>query len=92
MVLVDTNVLLDVVSRHSQRASRLLPSNQRLAREFLDREQERYRVQLGRYAALMRMLDGRHFSSLPFKGRTREGMGFYSPLLKGWREWSPDMA
>jgi len=55
--------------------------------EFLDREQERYRKQLKQYAALMKMLDNRHFSFLPFKGRIREGMGLYFPLLKGWREW-----
>ena len=40
------------------------------------REQERYRFQLDRYAALMRLLDGR-----PVK------RGLYFPLLKGWREW-----
>ncbi|HVS26970.1 MAG TPA: hypothetical protein VHE58_06690 [Burkholderiales bacterium] len=39
--------------------------------EFLNREQERYRKQLEQYAKLMRMLDSWHFSSLPFKGRTR---------------------
>ncbi len=44
--------------------------------EFLDREQERYRAQLERYAALMRMLDNREIR-----------MGLYFPLLKGWREW-----
>ena len=43
---------------------------------FLDREQDRYRAQLERYAALMRMLDNR-----PVK------LGLYFPLLKGWREW-----
>ena len=42
---------------------------------FLDREQERYRVQLERYAALMQARDGR-----PIK------LGLYFPLLKGWRE------
>ncbi|MGH9967318.1 MAG: PD-(D/E)XK nuclease family protein [Pyrinomonadaceae bacterium] len=45
--------------------------------EFLDREQERYREQLERYAALMHMLDNR-----PVK------LGLYFPLLKGSREWS----
>ncbi len=45
---------------------------------FLDREQERYRVQLERYAALMRGLDAR-----PIR------LGLYFPLLGGWREWSP---
>lgn len=43
---------------------------------FLDREQERYRFQLDRYAALMRLIDGR-----PVK------RGLYFPLLNGWREW-----
>jgi len=42
---------------------------------FLDREQERYRTQLERYAALMKARDGR-----PIK------LGLYFPLLKGWRE------
>jgi ATP-dependent exoDNAse (exonuclease V) beta subunit len=46
--------------------------------EFLDREQERYRVQLEQYAALVCMLDNR-----PLK------LGLYFPLLKGWREWKP---
>lgn len=44
--------------------------------EFLDREQERYRGQLDRYAALTRAMDG---------GSVRRGL--YFPLLKGWREW-----
>ncbi len=43
---------------------------------FLDREQERYRPQLERYAALMRALDDR-----PIR------LGLYFPLLNGWREW-----
>jgi ATP-dependent exoDNAse (exonuclease V) beta subunit len=38
---------------------------------FLDRERERYRPQLERYAAAL--------------GATRRGL--YFPLLKGWREW-----
>jgi ATP-dependent exoDNAse (exonuclease V) beta subunit len=46
---------------------------------FLDREQERYRTQLERYAALMRALDER-----PIR------LGLYFPLLNGWREWSLD--
>ena len=46
---------------------------------FLDREQERYRSQLNRYAALMREIDGQ-----PIK------LGLYFPLLKGWREWVDD--
>jgi ATP-dependent exoDNAse (exonuclease V) beta subunit len=44
---------------------------------FLDREQARYRVQLDRYAALLRKLD-----SAPVK------RGLYFPLLRGWREWA----
>jgi ATP-dependent exoDNAse (exonuclease V) beta subunit len=44
---------------------------------FLDREQERYRDQLERYAALVRGLDAR-----PIR------LGLYHPLLGGWREWS----
>ena len=44
--------------------------------EFLDREQERYRTQLERYAALMRALDNREIK-----------LGLYFPLHKGWREW-----
>ena len=43
---------------------------------FLDREQERYRLQLDRYAALMCMIGD---------GQVRRGL--YFPLLKGWREW-----
>jgi ATP-dependent exoDNAse (exonuclease V) beta subunit len=46
------------------------------AEAFLDREQERYRPQLARYATLVRALDGR-----PVK------LGLYFPLLDGWREW-----
>jgi hypothetical protein len=42
---------------------------------FLDREQERYRAQLERYAALMMARDAR-----PVR------LGLYFPLLKGWRE------
>jgi RecB family exonuclease len=43
---------------------------------FLDRERERYRPQLERYAALMRGMDDR-----PIR------LGLYFPLLNGWREW-----
>ncbi|MNC85462.1 hypothetical protein D3C83_10610 [compost metagenome] len=43
---------------------------------FLDRERERYRPQLERYAALMRVRDDR-----PIR------LGLYFPLLNGWREW-----
>ncbi len=44
--------------------------------EFLDREQERYRQQLERYAALMRKIETK-----PIR------LGLYFPLLGGWREW-----
>jgi len=44
--------------------------------EFLDREQERYRGQLEKYAAVLKNLDSR-----PVK------LGLYFPLLGGWREW-----
>lgn len=44
--------------------------------EFLDREQQRYRGQLERYAAVLRKLDSR-----PIR------LGLYFPLLGGWREW-----
>jgi len=43
---------------------------------FLDREQERYRGQLERYAAVLDKLDSR-----PIR------LGLYFPLLGGWREW-----
>lgn len=45
--------------------------------EFLDREQERYRAQLERYARVLAKLDPR-----PIR------LGLYFPLLGGWREWS----
>jgi len=44
---------------------------------YLDRERERYRAQLERYAALLRGLDRR-----PVR------LGLYFPLLNGWREWA----
>jgi ATP-dependent exoDNAse (exonuclease V) beta subunit len=44
--------------------------------EFLDREQERYRPQLERYASLMRRL-----APEPVR------LGLYFPLLAAWREW-----
>jgi ATP-dependent helicase/nuclease subunit A len=44
---------------------------------FLDREQERYRGQLERYAAVLRKLANR-----PIR------LGLYFPLLGGWREWT----
>ena len=43
---------------------------------FLDLQQQRYRPQLEKYAALFRNLDGR-----PLR------LGLYFPLLAGWREW-----
>ena len=43
---------------------------------FLDQQQERYRGQLEKYAALMSMMDER-----PIR------LGLYFPLLRGWREW-----
>lgn len=45
--------------------------------EFLDREQERYRGQLERYAGIMRKMEER-----PIR------LGLYFPLLGGWRDWS----
>ena len=44
--------------------------------EFLDREQQRYRPQLERYAALIGRL-----------GPEPVRLGLYFPLLSGWREW-----
>ena len=44
---------------------------------FLDREVERYRDQLERYARFVRALDGR-----PIR------LGIFHPLLGGWREWA----
>ena len=44
---------------------------------FLDREQERYRGQLERYAEVLRKLDSRQIR-----------LGLYFPLLGGWREWN----
>ena len=46
---------------------------------FLNREQERYRFQLDRYAAAMQLIDSR-----PVR------RGLYFPLLKGWREWGDE--
>jgi ATP-dependent helicase/nuclease subunit A len=43
---------------------------------FLDRELDRYRAQLERYAALLARIESRP---------TR--LGLYFPLLRGWREW-----
>jgi dihydroxyacetone kinase DhaKLM complex PTS-EIIA-like component DhaM len=44
---------------------------------FLDREVERYRDQLSRYARFVRALDAR-----PVR------LGIFHPLLRGWREWA----
>jgi ATP-dependent helicase/nuclease subunit A len=46
--------------------------------EFLDREVERYRPQLHRYAQLARKL-----------GPERVRVGLYFPLMRAWREWEP---
>ncbi len=43
---------------------------------FLDREQERYREQLERYARIMAGFDSR-----PVR------LALYFPLLRAWREW-----
>jgi ATP-dependent exoDNAse (exonuclease V) beta subunit len=48
---------------------------------FLDREQERYRAQLERYARVLRNLDQR-----PVK------VALYFPLSQAWREWIPAQA
>ena len=45
--------------------------------QFLDHEQERYRVQLEKYGALMQQL-----------GEQQIKLGLYFPLLQGWREWT----
>lgn len=46
--------------------------------EFLDREVERYRPQLTRYAALAAKL-----------GPETVRVGLYFPLMRAWREWAP---
>ncbi len=46
--------------------------------EFLDREVDRYRPQLHRYAHLARKL-----------GPERVRVGLYFPLMRAWREWEP---
>ena len=45
-------------------------------RAFLDRERERYREQLQRYARYVASFDSR-----PIR------LGLYHPLLRGWSEW-----
>lgn len=47
--------------------------------EFLDREKERYRGQLEKYAAVLGKVDSR-----PIR------LGLYFPLLGGWREWESE--
>lgn len=49
--------------------------------EFLDSEQGRYADQLNRYADIMRHIDDR-----PIR------VGLYFPMLKGWREWEPELS
>ena len=44
---------------------------------FLDRERERYRPQLQRYAELMSRMENRPIS-----------LGLFFPLVQGWRQWS----
>jgi ATP-dependent exoDNAse (exonuclease V) beta subunit len=46
--------------------------------QFLDREVERYRPQMQRYAALARRL-----------GPEPVRVGLYFPLMRAWREWEP---
>jgi len=43
---------------------------------FLDQQQERYREQLEKYGALMKL-----------HGNEAVKLGLYFPLLQGWREW-----
>jgi len=47
--------------------------------QFLDREVDRYRAQLARYAALARRL-----GSEPVR------VGLYFPLMQAWREWDAE--
>ena len=47
--------------------------------QFLDREVERYRTQLQRYAALARKL-----------GPEPVRVGLYFPLMRAWRDWVPE--
>jgi ATP-dependent exoDNAse (exonuclease V) beta subunit len=46
--------------------------------EFLEREVERYRPQLQRYAMLAQRL-----------GPEPVRVGLYFPLMRAWREWTP---
>jgi hypothetical protein len=43
---------------------------------FLDREMERYRPQLERYAKMMSRMEDRPVS-----------LGLFFPLVQGWRQW-----
>ena len=43
---------------------------------FLDQQQERYKEQLEKYGALMKLQDDNQMR-----------LGLYFPLLQGWREW-----
>jgi ATP-dependent helicase/nuclease subunit A len=47
--------------------------------QFLDREVERYRPQLHRYARLAQKL-----------GPQPVRLGLYFPLMRAWREWAPE--
>ncbi|MFW6428527.1 MAG: UvrD-helicase domain-containing protein [Desulfosalsimonas sp.] len=47
--------------------------------EFLDREKQRYSLQMERYARLMRKTDGR-----------RVCVGLYFPMIPAWRHWETD--
>jgi ATP-dependent helicase/nuclease subunit A len=46
--------------------------------EFLDREVERYRAPMQRYAAFAQRL-----------GPEPVRLGLYFPLMRAWREWAP---
>ena len=64
----DTRWIIDYkASRHESRD----------VEQFLDLQQERYRAQLEKYAAVMAALEQR-----PIR------LGLYFPLLRGWREWA----
>lgn len=49
--------------------------------EFLDTEQSRYSDQLNRYADIIARIENR-----PIR------VGLYFPMLKGWREWQPELS
>ena len=46
---------------------------------FQDQQQERYKEQLEKYGALLKLQDDNQMR-----------LGLYFPLLQGWREWTPD--